>query len=302
MLVPGTCSGDPLPYVLHRTAGPEADLAAPPDLLIEVPHAAWRTAHFTAVAERLRGTLPPDLIDFFFVNTDVGAEDVALALASALVEAEPTRSALVLACRVPRTFIDCNRVLDAADGSLTPGLAPYVRDPADQALLAGLHRRYVEAADLWVDRVCGGGGIALSLHTYAPRSVPIARITDTIVEDLHRVYAPEVADTWPPRPQVDLISTDAEGRRVLADRLVEPCLHGFAALGLDVAEGGTYHLHPATQAARFAQRHPGRTLCLELRRDLLVRQWTPFAEMQIDPDAAARLAGPLLVAVRAGLS
>lgn len=292
-----------VPYVLHRAMGALADPEAAPDLLVELPHAAWRRAHFEAVRARLVGALPEGLIDFFFVNTDVGAEAVALALASALVEAEPRRSALVLACRVPRTFVDCNRVLGEQVTGMTPGLAPYVNDPADQALLSELHRGYVEAADRWVDRVCGAGGVAISLHSYAPRTVPIEVITDRIVEDLHRVYAPELADTWPLRPEVDLISTDLDGKRLLSDALVEPCLRGYAALGLEVTEGRTYPLHPATQAARFAARHPGRTLCLELRRDLLVREWRPFAEMEVDPRAAERLAGPLLEAVRrAGVS
>ncbi len=289
-----------MPYVLHRAMGALADPTAPPDLLVELPHAAWRRAHFEAVRARLKGSFPEGLIDFFFVNTDVGAEAVAMALASALVEVDPRRSAMVLACRVPRTFVDCNRVLGEQAAGMTPGLAPYVHDPADQDLLTGLHRGYVEAADLWVERVCGAGGVAISLHSYAPRTVPIEQITERIVEDLHRVYAPELADSWPLRPQVDLISTDEQGKRLLADALVEPCLRGYAALGLEVTEGRTYPLHPATQAARFAARHPGRTLCLELRRDLLVREWRPFEEMEVDPRAVERLAGPLVEAVRLG--
>lgn len=294
------------PFVRTWIHGADADPSAPPDLLCEVPHAAWRRAHYDAVRDRLVGELPADLHAFFHVNTDVGAEALALAVAQALVEADPTRSAVVLACRVPRTFVDCNRVVDAdttdlAAAGLTAGLPVYVRHPADQALLMDLHRRYVAEAERLHARVCGGGGVALSPHSYAPRTVPIEQVTDRIVDDLRRVYDPAVAEGWPLRPEVDLISVDGEGRRVLSDALVAPSLAGYRALGLDVGEGRTYALHPATQAARFAALHPGRTLCLELRRDLLVQDWRPFEEMQVDAAAVDRLAGPLVAAVLAGL-
>lgn len=295
------------PYVLTRIQGALADPDAPPDLLCEVPHAAWRRAHYDAVRAALVGPLPEDLHEFFHVNTDVGAEALALAVAAALVEADPRRAAVVLACRVPRTFIDCNRVVDAdlqdlQAAGLTAGLPVYVRDPADQALLLDLHRRYVQEAVRLHAWVCGAGGVAISPHSYAPRTVPIEQVTERIVDDLRRVYDPAVVDGWPLRPEVDLISVDGAGRRVLSDVMVEPALQGYRALGLDAVEGQTYPLHPATQAARFAATHPGRTLCLEVRRDLLVRQWRPFHEMEVDAVAVDRLAGPLVVAVQAGLA
>ncbi|MCK6504932.1 hypothetical protein L6R53_16295 [Myxococcota bacterium] len=294
------------PFVRTWIHGADADPSAPPDLLCEVPHAAWRRAHYDAARAALAGELPADLHAFFHVNTDVGAEALALAVAQALVEADPTRSAVVLACRVPRTFIDCNRVIDADPAALTAagltaGLPVYVRDPRDQALLLDLHRRYVREAERLHAWVCGAGGVALSPHSYAPRDVPIEQVTDRIVDDLRRVYDPAVVADWPLRPPVDLISVDGAGRRVLSDALVQPALEGYRALGLDAGEGRTYPLHPATQAARFAALHPGRTLCLELRRDLLVRDWRPFEEMRVDDAAIERLAGPLVAAVRAGL-
>ncbi|MEI6129601.1 MAG: hypothetical protein WCR59_06000 [Planctomycetota bacterium] len=49
---------------------------APPQLLIEVPHGATRTEHFTTLAGWLHGDYPADLIDFFHVNTDVGAPEL----------------------------------------------------------------------------------------------------------------------------------------------------------------------------------------------------------------------------------
>ena len=52
-----------------------------PDLIIEIPHGATRTADFTAVEEALTSPLPSKLSDFFHVNTDAGAPELAVALA-----------------------------------------------------------------------------------------------------------------------------------------------------------------------------------------------------------------------------
>jgi hypothetical protein len=68
---------------------------------------------------------------------------------------------------------------------------------------------------------------------------------------------------------------------------------GFRAEGLAVARDGAYALHPSSLAWLHASRHPGRTLCVEMRRDLLVREFTPFAEMETDPAKIARMAGVL---------
>jgi hypothetical protein len=55
--------------------GPAASSA--PDLLIEIPHGATRTADFQTLANQLRSPLPADLVDFFHVNTDTGAPELA---------------------------------------------------------------------------------------------------------------------------------------------------------------------------------------------------------------------------------
>ena len=57
---------------------------------------------------------------------------------------------------------------------------------------------------------------------------------------------------------------------------------------------------PIGTAAGIAARFPGRTLCFEVRRDLLVRRFTPFAEMATDPDAVDRMAAPIASALRTG--
>src|SRR5687768_8949782 len=82
---------------------------AAPDLVIEIPHGATRTADYTACAAELTSPLPADLVDFFHVNTDAGAPELGRAIAQRVVADEPTRTVVVLRCRIPRTFIDCNR-------------------------------------------------------------------------------------------------------------------------------------------------------------------------------------------------
>jgi len=114
------------------------------DLLVEVPHGADRAAHYQALRDRLAGALPAGLEEFFFVNTDSGAWQVGRRVAERLVAADPARTALIVRCLIPRTFIDCNRVEDAsADAGMTASVPAYVHDAADRALLLDLHRRYV---------------------------------------------------------------------------------------------------------------------------------------------------------------
>ncbi len=288
------------PGVAHveRLDGAAADPQAPPALLVEVPHGADRRAHFDALRARLVGDLPDDLLAFFCVNTDVGAWQLGRAVAARFVAARPRASALLVRCLIPRTFIDCNRVIEAprvplSEGGMTPGLPPYVRHPRDRALLLALHERYVALAGRAFEAVCGAGGLALIPHTYAPRSVQIGEIGDDIGAQLRRAWAPEQAGQWPLRAQVDLLTRTGEGTLLAPEGALEALVPAYAALGLQAVEGHTYFLHPATQGYAFAARYPGRTLSLEVRRDLLVEAWEPFEEMRVDEAAAARVAGPL---------
>ena len=280
----------------------------PPSLLVEVPHGADQAAHYAACRERLCGEFPKDLQHFFFVNTDVAAWDLGVAAARAYLQARPQEVALLVRCLVPRTFVDTNRTL-GGDGSapagkaaVTPGLAPYVHDPADQALLRGLHEAYVALTDAAYEAVVGRGeGLALVPHTYAPRTVGISAVDETIVEQLHRVYAPEVFPTWPLRAEVDLITQDGDGRRLSPPGAVEALLPALADAGLTAEENHTYWLHPATRAAALSARYPGRLLCLEVRRDLVVESWTPFGPMRADPVRVCRI-GDAVGGVLAGCS
>lgn len=294
---------DAIPGVLDAftVRGARAAVDAAPELLIEVPHGATQTADFRALEARLTSPLPADLVDFFHVNTDAGAPELARAVAERFVAAEPERSATVIRCRIPRTFIDTNRRIDATPdefeaGKVTPGLMPWIVTPEDQALLRGLYEAYVGAVSRAVARVPADGAVLL-LHTYAPRSVDV-RVDHAIVPSLRRAYAPEVEPTWPLRPPLDVIGRGADGTAYAPAEVVAALRELLAPLGLPVADSATYPLHPSTMAWAHTQARPGRTLCLEVRRDLLADPFTPFAQMEISGAQVARLAEPLTQALR----
>ena len=290
--VPGVCES-----VVFR--GAAAARGAVPDILIEAPHGATRAAHFDALRGELQGPFEDGLREYFFVNTDVGAPETALDVARLVVAAAPERSVLVLRCLVPRTFVDCNRIVDAATrpsasgaGQMTPGVASYVTGAADLRLLLDRHAAYTAETTRAFDAVCGAGGTALMLHSYAPKSVDVP-VDDRIVERLREAYLPEAYAQWPWRAEVDLITTPPDGARLADDALAARVEAGFRREGLSVARNGAYSLHPSSMAWLHASRHAGRTLCLEMRRDLLVREFTPFAEMDADPAKTKRMAAVL---------
>jgi len=282
------------PVVERLTFGAAAP--TPPSLLIEVPHGATRTLDYRRVEAHLRSPLPDNLVDFFHVNTDAGAPELAVAVAQRFVADRPGSRAVVLRCLIPRTFIDCNRRLDASPeafraGKVTPGLMPWITHEDDREALMALHARYV-AAVLAEAASLGDTGALLLLHTYAPRSVDVSVDAD-IVPNLRRAYLPEVVETWPLRPAVDVIHRDLEGVPHAPPAVLAALRDGLAAVGVAVADGATYPLHPSTLAWDHVRRHPGRTLCVEVRRDLVAAPFSPFEEMVIDPALVERFAGPL---------
>jgi hypothetical protein len=303
----GGLSIESIPEVaeVERIFGEDSDPIAPPALLVEVPHGADRRAHYEAFRRRLVGDLPADLHIFFHVNTDIGAYDYGRRVAEQVVAALPGRSALVIRCLVPRTFIDTNRLEDApenlAKGGLTAGVAPYVRHPDDLKLLLDLHRSYVRLIERAYPLVCDRGGFALSPHTYGPRTMKIATIDDTIVDQLRRAHQSDTWSTWPERAPIDLITRDPDGLRHAPDGMVDELIAAYRALGLEATESATYALHPDALGSRWAHRYPDRFLCLEVRRDLLVEVYAPFDEMRVRPDAVERIASPLATAIAARL-
>ena len=297
-----------------------AKTGARPDLLIEVPHGATRRRHFEATRRRLTGEFPDDLEQFFFVNTDVGSIEVARWVARMVTRPadfpelrDPAGgsggaarreidSVLILRGLVARTFIDCNRVIEGGPSSglregMTPGLPAYVAHPEDVETLKAMHVAYQAAAEQAYRTVCGAGGRALILHTYAPRSIRIDSFDDGIVAALHRAYEPGVYEGWERRPEVDLISESDEGERLAPEGLVRAVRERYERLGVEVAENATYRLHRATMGHVHSTRYPGRVLCLEIRRDLLADPFTPFAEMTIGEHKARRMAAPIAAAL-----
>ena len=281
--------------------GERATVTAVPDLLIEIPHGATETADFRALERRLNSPLPPSLVDFFHVNTDAGAPELAEAVARRFVVLEPERVALVLRCRIPRTFIDCNRRIDASPaelkaGGVTPGLMPWITTLEDRELLLALYRDYVGVVRDASHGLARDGAMVM-LHSYAPRTVDV-EVDLQIVESLHRAYRPEVEPTFPLRPELDVIGRTADGVSHAPASVVETLSRGLAPLGLTVADSATYPLHPSTLAWNHVMRHPGRALCLEVRRDLLADPFDPFVEMTISAEKVARLCEPLVAALR----
>lgn len=280
--------------------GASAGASGPAALVVEVPHGADR-ADYDALRAALVGPLPADLHEFFSVNTDVGAWEIGRRVAERLVAADPRRRAIVVRCRIPRTFIDCNRIEDATEGDLASGgmtasVPAYVRDPADRATLLALHRRYVGLVEQAHTSLDPRGALLLP-HTYGPRTLGIDSVGDDIVDKLRWAHEEARVDTWPLRSEVDLITRSQNGEVAAAPDLVEAVGAALRARGVAVAENQTYHLHPSTLAHRWAERFTGRVFCLEVRRDLLVEQWTWNGENQVVAESVDRFAAPIAEAL-----
>jgi predicted N-formylglutamate amidohydrolase len=279
--------------------GARATADAPLDLVIEIPHGATRTEDFTSLAARMTSPLPDGLVDFFHVNTDAGAPELAVATAHRFVELEPARSVAILRCRIPRTLIDCNRRIDASPedfktGKVSPGLMPWITAAADRALLRAAYDRYVSAVQEATAELATDGAMVL-LHSYAPREVDV-EVDLQIVESLRAAYRPEKVETWPLRPELDVIGKGLDGTSFAPVAVVEALRDGLD--NLSVADGATYPLHSSTMAWDHVMARPGRALCLEVRRDLLADPFEPFAQMKISEAKVKRIAVPLASALR----
>ncbi len=291
----------------------------PARLLFDVPHGATDRADLDALTVAMQSPLPPDLVDFFHVNTDVGAPELAVAVASlcAAPAADAPLAALadklghapfrqgvtsvVLRSRIPRTLVDCNRLPGEGAAGLTGMLPDYIVAAADIKRLHALHAAWLKlCASRWQD-VCGAGGVAVALHSYAPRSVAIDHIGADIVRQLHAAWAADQVERWPLRPPVDLIHRDVEGVSKIDPGLLADLRAALGAISIEAGDSATYPLHPATTAARHAARWPGQAVCIEVRRDLLVEAWRPFEAMRVDSERVRRIARPLAVALLAKL-
>jgi predicted N-formylglutamate amidohydrolase len=203
----------------------------------------------------------------------------------------------VLRCRVPRTFIDCNRQIDAGPeefkaGKVTPGLMPWITSAEDRLLLRARYDAYIATVSAAAAALPAHGAMLL-LHSYAPRTVDV-EVDLAIVESLRRAYLPEREPTWPLRPELDLISRGSDGVDHAPAGMVATLRGQLAPLGLALAESATYPLHPSTLAWSHVMARPGRVMCLEVRRDLLAE---PFAQMHIGAAKVERLAVALAAAL-----
>jgi hypothetical protein len=299
---------------------PGARHDTPPGLLIEVPHGATRGRHFAATRRRLTGEFPEDLEQFFYVNTDVGSIECARCLARMVTnpagyaelaelpgragstEHRGVASVLILRGIVARTFIDCNRVIAGGPSSslqegLTPGLPAYVRRAEDVRTLKSMHADYQGVAASAYEAICGAGGTALILHTYAPRSIRVDGVDEGIVAALRRAYEPATYETWDRRPDVDLITETAAGEQFSPEALVRALAEQYARIGVEVRENATYRLHETTMGYVHSAGYPGRVLCMEISRELLADPFTPFVEMSISERKARRMASPIAAAL-----
>ena len=273
-----------------------------PRLLIDVPHGATTRDDFENLAALLEGPHPRDLIDFFFVNTDSGAPELALAIAHHHVARFPEDSVLIVRSRIPRTFIDCNRVIDASpeyfkEGGVAPGLMPWVTTPADRALLCARYDAYAALVEAARDQLPADGAMLL-MHTYAPRTVGVT-VDHDIVTSLHAAYAPDVAPTWPGRPELDVIGRSVDGALMAPEHVLTALHAAFAPLGYTVGDSATYALHPSTLGWHHTVALPGRCICVEVRRDLFGEHFVPFQEARPDPARVDALARPITDALTA---
>lgn len=266
-------------------------------LLVEVPHGATRKSDYDAVFSKLKSKLPAQLEHFFFVNTDIGAPEGAEYLGRTL--SAQGIGVMFVRCLIPRTFIDTNRVValdakGAVKDGLTPGVPGYVTDAEDIAWLTERHAAYHSVVRRAYDWVLGEKrGMALQLHSYAPKSVDIKNTDDNIVNALHDAYVPEVYAKWPERPSVDLIAATADGAFRCDPRIVAAIREEYAKDGIKAEENATYHLHPVTMGLAYAQLFPNRVFCVELNRGLVADPFTPFGVSPISTEKVAKMTAPV---------
>lgn len=287
-------------FSLHAPRGKPAGW-----LLVEVPHGATRTADYERVASRMKSPLPKDLIHFFYVNTDIGAPEGAAYLARTL----PSENigVLVARCLIPRTFIDVNRVIaktkqGVVENGITPGVPGYITDKADLEWLSARHADYNAAVERAYQWVCGEQkGLALQLHSYAPKSVHVEKTDAEIVDALHAAYVPEQYAKWPERPAVDLIAATEDGGVRCSPKLVSALVKAYGDAGVEAKENATYHLHPVTMGLHWVVQYPERVVCVELNRALVADPFTPFGESPISPAKVERMTAPIAKVLAAAL-
>lgn len=298
-----------IPYVCDVSlfSGPTAPPGAPPDIFIELPHGATRLAHLQQT-KTMASQYPGDEHDLFFLaNTDQGSPEYATELAKQLTspeawqdqtKAKRASSLRILMVRslLPRAILDVNRVWhseeDAVAAGLTRGVPDFITNENDLARLREAFDRYHEVVSTGYAVICGIGGFALQLHTYAPRSVnPVEG--EYIVDTLRKAYDPQRECPWPKRPEVQLITTPPGGSFLSNAVFCDALENAYETAGVEIKRNDPFNLHPATMAHTYANQYKGQTLTMEISRSLLAETFNPFIEMTIDPQKAESLARPI---------
>ena len=128
------------------------------------------------------------------------------------------------------------------------------------------------------------------LHSYAPRSVGIDTIDHQIVKNLHWAYQEEVYKNWPLRPQIDFIAKTKDDQWLGAKEKILSIKQRMESDGLEVGISATYPMHPATTAYMHSEKYPNQTLCIEIRRDLLMKDFRPFMQLEAHQHQIQRFA------------
>ena len=271
-----------------------------PSVFIELPHGATKTEHYHTFAQRMP-EIDTSMIQFFYTNTDIGTPELAKEVMSLLEETD----VCILQSYIPRTFVDCNRNLernlsDYKAAKVTPGLPSYVPEHHHQ-WLKDIHKRYTRKAEELYKKVCGNNGVAIMLHSYAPKSVGIHTVDKDIVEKLRWAYEPEQYTQWPERPEIDIICTTLEGVNI-AHPILYKELRALLGTQYTIGSSQTYPMHHATMAYAHAQKYFEQTLCLEIRRDLLVEKFRPCVELPIQPQRIHHFAQKIAKAIQQTLN
>jgi hypothetical protein len=238
--------------------GAAADPQQPPDLVLEVPHGATRSAHFTALRARLRGTYAADLHDFFCVNTDVGAPELANAIAKRVhggaAATDRRRGAMPAAAHV-RRLQPPHRSRRRSPARRSAGET----DAGPAAVGRGSRRPRTAARGLLRLPRRRDRRVRRRMRQRRFRDVrahlrAAQRRRRRSTRTSSRVFAPptlaERIGTWQLRPSVDLITHDPEGRELASPELASRSAEAFAAAGFDVAQERRLLAAPGDARAR----------------------------------------------------
>lgn len=311
--IPGICT---VTHFGFDEAAGEEDILP---IFIELPHGATEAEHLYQLKARIADYQNDRYDRFFFVNTDQGSPEYAFWMAERLtdlnyldkhlggeIDAFSLRTlvqrirVVVLRSLLPRTIVDVNRnwVIDEETrkaANLTGTCAGFIESENDLVLLRDVYDQYQAVARAGYEWACGDG-YAFNLHTYSPITVSLVE-GEFIVDTLERAYEQNYAD-YPLRPGIQTITTPPGETQMLAPKaMVESVENAYHMAGFSVSRDEPYPLHPAATGYGHSARYPGHVFSMEIRRDLLVDHFEPFAVMNIAPAKVAQVTLPLLLGV-----